>query len=242
MAARAMPLSSSAAPATAYPARSEQTGVDKGAGGSMRMRIRDSRNGGPDRARAPKARQRVSQHESHPRAGSGQSGAGLSPASPLTPWGVEGPVQAEVFVLRMRAGRPELAGPCGPDPWYIEVAAEDDPVEVVSRLSRNLMGEPVLVHSTSWRRARGAVVLSFVVVNSDAQAPQLVGVPISRAQLARSSATSAAKTIAAAQVLEHGLRHLAWLSREDQVVMATLSDEWKHALEDYVPEPFRNLV
>ena len=66
-------------------------------------------------------------------------------------------MQAEVFVRRMRQGRPELAGPCGPDAWYIEVAAEDDPVEVVSRLSRNLMGEPILVHSTSWRRARGAV-------------------------------------------------------------------------------------
>ena len=142
----------------------------------------------------------------------------------------------------MRQGRPELAGPCGPDPWYIEVAADDDPVEVVSRLSRNLMGEPVLVHSTSWRRARGAVVLSFVVVNRDAQAPQLLGVPIFRAELARSGATSAAKTIAAAQVLEHGLRHLAWLSREDQVVSAALSDEWKSALGDYVPEPFRNLV
>ena len=84
-------------------------------------------------------------------------------------------------------------------------------------------------------------MLSFVVVNSDKQAPQLVGLPILRAELARSGATSAAKTIAAAQVLEHGLRHLAWLSREDQIVMGALSDEWKRALEDYVPEPFRNL-
>jgi hypothetical protein len=142
----------------------------------------------------------------------------------------------------MREGRPELAGPCGPDPWYIEVATEDDPVEVVSRLSRNLMGEPILVHSTSWRRARGAVVLSFVVVNSDGQAPQLAGVPISRIELARSGATSAAKTIASAQVLEHGLRHLAWLSKEDQAVIDALSEEWKLALDDYVPEPFRNLV
>ena len=154
---------------------------------------------------------------------------------------MEGPVQAEVFVLRMRAGRPELAGPCGPDPWYIEVAAEDDPVEVVGRLSRNLMGEPVLVHSTSWRRARGAVVLSFVVVNADGQAPQLAGVPISRAELARSDATHAATTIAAAQVLEHGLRHLAWLATEDQVVIGVLSEEWKQALAEYVPEPFRNI-
>ncbi|MHB8613215.1 MAG: hypothetical protein ACYDAL_12410 [Candidatus Dormibacteraceae bacterium] len=99
----------------------------------------------------------------------------------------------EVFVLRMKAGRPELAGPCGPDPWYIELAVEDDPVEVVSRLSRNLMGEPILVHSTSWRRARGAVALSFVVVNAANQAPHLAGIPISRADLARSEATRAAR-------------------------------------------------
>ena len=141
----------------------------------------------------------------------------------------------------MRAGRPELAGPCGPDPWYIEVEAEDDPVEVVSRLSRNLMGEPVLVHSTSWRRARGAVVLSFVVINRDGQAPQLTGVPITRSELARSGATKAAGAIAEAQVLEHGLRHLAWLAREDPVVIDLLSGEWKLALADYTPEPFRNI-
>jgi hypothetical protein len=155
---------------------------------------------------------------------------------------VEGPVQLEVFVLRMKDGNPELAGPCGPDPWYIEVTAEDDPVEVVSRLSRNLMGEPVLVHSTSWRRARGAVVLSFVVVNADNQAAHLAGIPISRVELARSEATSAARTIAAAQVLEHGLRHLAWLAKEDPVVIGALNEGWKRALADYRPEPFRNIV
>ena len=155
---------------------------------------------------------------------------------------VEGPVQAEVFVLRMKEGRPELAGPCGPDPWYIELDAQDDPVEVVSRLSRNLMGEPTLVHSTSWRRARGAVVLTFVVVNSVDQAPQLVGIPISRVELARSEATSAAKTIAAAQVLEHGLRHLAWLAKEDPVVIGVLNEDWKRVLAGYRPEPFRNIL
>jgi hypothetical protein len=209
----------------------------------MRMRIRDPRDGRPDRACAPKTRGRVAQHESDSQAGSRKGAADLSPQPPpVQPWAVEGPVQAEVFVLRMRAGRPELAGPCGPDPWYIEVAAEDDPVEVVSRLSRNLMGEPILVHSTSWRRARGAVVLSFVVVNSDDQAPQLAGVPISRIELARSGTTSASKTIAAAQVLEHGLRHLAWLAREDQIVIAALSEDWKRALAEYMPEPFRNMA
>jgi hypothetical protein len=210
----------------------------------VRVRMGDARDGESDSARHPKTRVRIAQHESDARAGSRQGAAGLSPQppTPVQPWAVEGPVQAEVFVLRMRAGHPELAGPCGPDPWYIEVPAEDDPVEVVGRLSRNLMGEPILVHSTSWRRARGAVVLSFVVVNSDDQAPQLAGLPISRTELARSGATSAAKTIAAAQVLEHGLRHLAWLAREDQTVIGALSPAWKRALAEYVPEPFRNLA
>jgi hypothetical protein len=210
----------------------------------MRVRMGDARDRGSNRARHPKARIRVAQHAGDSRAGSRKGAASLSPQPPpsVQPWAVEGPVQAEVFVLRMRAGCPELAGPCGPDPWYIEVAAEDDPVEVVSRLSRNLMGDPILVHSTSWRRARGAVVLSFVVVNSDDQAPQLAGVPITRIELARSGATSAAKSIAAAQVLEHGLRHMAWLAREDQTVIDALSEEWKRALAEYVPEPFRNMV
>jgi hypothetical protein len=141
----------------------------------------------------------------------------------------------------MHAGTPELAGPCGPDPWYIEVGASDDPVEVVSRLARNLMGAPLLVHSTSWRRARGSVILSFVVVNRDDQAPELAGIPIVRAELARSTATSAPAAIAFFQVLEHGLRHLAWLVNDDEVVRSTLSDDWKSLLGGYVPEPFRHL-
>ena len=92
----------------------------------------------------------------------------------------EGPVQAEVFVLRMGAGAPELAGPCGPDPWYIEVGADDDPVEVVTRISRNLMGDPLLVHSTSWRRARGSVILSFVGYMQTANATDDARVPPSQ--------------------------------------------------------------
>jgi len=156
-------------------------------------------------------------------------------------WATEGPIQAEVFVVRMHAGKPELAGPCGPDPWYIEIGKDDDPVEVVARLSRHLMGDPVLVHSTSWRRARDSVILSFVVLNREHQASQLRGIPIVRAPLARGSAASAPVSIAYQQVLEHGLRHLAWLLKDDEVVHATLSDDWKKVLDGYVPEPFRHL-
>lgn len=141
----------------------------------------------------------------------------------------------------MRQGVPQIAGPCGPEPWYIEVGADDDPVQVVNRLSTNLMGAPLLVHSTSWRRDRGGVILSFVVVNAPDQAAELQGTDVRRMDLARSSATSAAMSIQTGQVLEHALRHLAWLAAEDEVVKATLDEQWKRVLHDYVPEPFRHL-
>ena len=144
-------------------------------------------------------------------------------------------------MIRLRDGQLELAGPCGPDPWYVEVGAEDDPVEVVARLARGLMGEPLLVHSTSWRRARGSVILSFVVVNREDQALELPGIPIGRAELARNTATAAPVQIAHQQVLEHGLRHLAWLVREDEVVRSTLDARWASLLSSYVPEPFRHV-
>ena len=150
-------------------------------------------------------------------------------------------MQCEAFVLRMNGAVPELAGPCGPEPWYIEVGDDEDPVEVVTRLSTNILGKPLLVHSTSWRRARGGVILTFVVILRDDQAPELEGVPIARAELARNTATEAPKAIAASQVIEHGLRHLAWLAQEDPVVPTVLSDPWKEYLRPYVPEPFSRI-
>lgn len=144
-------------------------------------------------------------------------------------------------MLRLKDGVPELAGPCGPEPWYIEVGADEDPVEVVSRLSANLLGPPLLAHSTSWRRARGGVILTFIVVIADEQAPDFEGVPVGRAELARNTATEAARSIAATQVIEHGLRHLSWLAKDDPAAKSVLSNDWKHLLEGYVPEPFQHL-
>jgi hypothetical protein len=154
---------------------------------------------------------------------------------------VEGPVQAEVFVVWLHGDRIELTGPCGAAPWMLEVAADEHPVEVVSRIVRDTVGEPILVHSTSWRRDRDAVILSFVVVIDAATAGSMASVPVGRAQLARSAATAAPADIAFGQVVEHGLRHLAWLIRDDPVVAAELPVAWATALAEYVPEPFRTL-
>jgi hypothetical protein len=159
----------------------------------------------------------------------------------LPPWGTEGPVQAEVFVVRLRGDRLELTGPCGPDAWYIESHEDDDPMDVVKRLSTDLMGPPLLVHSTSWRRGPGGVILSFLVVVGEDQASELASLPIARAELARNSATEAASGIATSQVVEHALRHVAWLAQDDEAVKGALSPAWLAVLEGYVPEPFRHL-
>jgi hypothetical protein len=154
---------------------------------------------------------------------------------------VEGPVQAEVFVLWLHDGRIELTGPCGSDPWLIEVGADEHPLDVVSRIVRDVIGEPILVHSTSWRRDRGSVILSFVVIIDGALVGSMATLPVERAALARSEATASPRDIAWRQVVEHGLRHLAWLVQDDPVVRSELDPAWAPALDGYVPEPFRTL-
>jgi len=154
---------------------------------------------------------------------------------------VEGPVQAEVFVVWLHDDRVELTGPCGSAPWMLEIGEAEHPVEAVTRIVRDVIGEPVVVHSTSWRRDRGAVILSFVVVIDPALVGFMESTPVTRVDLARSEATAAPREIAHSQVVEHGLRHLAWLVHDDPVVAAELSPRWAMALADYVPEPFRAL-
>jgi hypothetical protein len=154
---------------------------------------------------------------------------------------VEGPVQAEVFVVWLAGDHLELTGPCGPAPWLIELAPAEHPVEVVIRIVRDVIGEPLLVHSTSWRRDRDAVILTFVAVIDGELVGSMASLPIARSDLARGEATAAPCEIATPQVVEHGLRHMAWLAKDDPVVAAELPVGWRTLLAEYVPEPFRNL-
>jgi len=156
-------------------------------------------------------------------------------------WDVDGPIRAEVFVVWLNGDRLELTGPCGAAPWILELGATDHPVEVVDRTVRDVVGEPRLVHSTSWRRDRDAVILSFVVVIDAELVGSMESQPIGRRELARSGATAAPREIATEQVVEHGLRHMAWLAQDDPVVRAELPVPWRDALTGYTPEPFRSL-
>jgi hypothetical protein len=153
---------------------------------------------------------------------------------------VTGPVLAEILVLVLDDGEIRLTGPCGPEPWLVEVG-DDDPTAVVVRMARGNLGEPMLVHSTSWRRDRDAVILTFVAVAPPASACGLAATPVRRATLARGTATAAADGIAWEQVVEHALRHLSWLVEDDAVVADAVGPGWRHALVDYTPEPFRPL-
>ena len=156
-------------------------------------------------------------------------------------WDVDSLIQAEVFVVWLDGDRIQLTGPDGPQAWCLQLGATEHPVEVVDRIVRDTIGPPILVHSTSWRRDRGAVILSFVVVIPFELVGSMASVPIDRAELARSEATAAPRDIATDAVVEHGLRHLAWLVEDDPVVAAELSPAWRPVLADYVPEPFRAL-
>jgi hypothetical protein len=154
---------------------------------------------------------------------------------------VEGPVQAEVFVVWLNDDHLELTGPCGAAPWLLELGETEHPVAVVDRIVRDVVGPPVLVHSTSWRRERDAVILSFVVVIDAALVGGMESRRIGRAELARSRATAAPRSIGFDQVVEHGLRHMAWLAADDPVVGSELPDGWRELLAAYEPEPFRAL-
>jgi hypothetical protein len=78
------------------------------------------------------------------------------------PLDVEGPVRAEIFLVWLNGDRLELTGPDGPVPWVIQLDDVEHPVDAVTRIIRGLVGPPLLVHSTSWRRNGPAVILSFL--------------------------------------------------------------------------------
>jgi hypothetical protein len=112
---------------------------------------------------------------------------------------------------------------------------------VVTRIVQAELGPPELVHSTSWRQGADGVILSFFVVADPTLVSSMPSRPVGRTALARSQATAAPTDIREDQVLEHALRHLAWLADDDDEVRTHLSERWLAALEAYVPEPFRNL-
>lgn len=133
-----------------------------------------------------------------------------------------------------------LTGPCGAAPWLIEAGEGENPLDTAVRIIRRSLPESLLVHSTSWRFDRGAVVLTFLAVVPEIG--DMEAAPVKRSALARNAEHAAPDAISFGQVLEHALRHLAWLAEDDEVVESTLDAGWLESLGDYTPEPFRQLT
>ena len=157
-------------------------------------------------------------------------------------WDVEGPVQAEVFVVWLNDDVLELTGPCGPAPWLLELGATEHPVEVVDRIVRDVVGDPLLVHSTSWRRDREAVILSFVVVDRR-PASWATWQPAGGPDRPRPIRGDASRPATSRPTRWSSTPCATWPGwrRMTPSSAAELSAAWKAALATYVPEPFRNL-
>ena len=160
---------------------------------------------------------------------------------PGLPIDVVGPVRAEVFVVAHDGDQALLTGPDGPHAWHIETANDEHPLDLVRSMATSTMDEVLLVHSTSWRWDRQAVILTFLVVVESSTTSPMRSTPIVRSDLARSTAHEAPADIGSNQVLEHALRHLAWLAKEDPLVGETLSEAWITELSTYVPSPFQQI-
>lgn len=121
-------------------------------------------------------------------------------------------------------------------PWDPDL----DPHEVIVDAVAELGLMPIMVHSTSWRVVHQLILLTFLVaVEPPSNVPYAFEVElVTRAELARGRATGPPPQVHLSQVVEHGLRHLAWLVREDDAIHEALAD-WSRALSGYEPEPFR---
>jgi hypothetical protein len=121
-------------------------------------------------------------------------------------------------------------------PWDPDLDPHEAVVDAVAELGL----APLMVHSTSWRVVRDQVLLTFLVaVEPPPRVPEGCQVTlVTRAELARGGAIGPPPRVHLSQVVEHGLRHLAWLVREDDAIGSVLSG-WTGVLGAYEAEPFR---
>lgn len=150
----------------------------------------------------------------------------------------------EILPVALVAGRLVWMKPIHADSLRVGLSATSKPADVVLDVLKWYPLAPVVVHSTSWRHEEGRIILTYVaVVSPPSKLPpdSLVELPVHRAELARGEAMTAPKAIGVEAVLEHALRHLSWLVKDDPAVMEALA-AWHRVLDDFQPEPFRSLA
>jgi hypothetical protein len=160
------------------------------------------------------------------------------------PWSPELVAQSlEVFPVGLRDGTLFWLRPMHAPSLRVGISKAAEPGPVVLELVGWYDLRARVVHSTSWRYEEGRIVLTYVVVVDPPQElppDSLVLVSVERSDLARGAAMAPPESITVSAVLEHAVRHLAWLRRDDPAISTALAD-WSAVLEGYVPEPFRAL-
>ena len=150
------------------------------------------------------------------------------------------PTALEAVVLYLDEAGIRHVSPRGRQTARAAWDADLDPHEVIVDAVAELGLTPFMVHSTSWRVVDRQILLTFLVaVEPPIDVPVDCEVElVTRAELARGRATGPPPVVHLPQIVEHGLRHLAWLLREDEAIHEALAD-WGRALRGYDPEPFR---
>jgi len=169
----------------------------------------------------------------------------MGPPISSVPWSPEFVAQTlELLPVARRSGGLIWLKPIHADSLRVGLAPSARPADTVLEVLGWYPLAPLVVHSTSWRHEEGRIVLTYIAaVTIPASLPpdSLVELPVRRAELARGGATSAPDSIAVEAVLEHALRHLSWLMRDDPAVVQALVD-WTQVLAEFEPEPFRSLA
>lgn len=148
----------------------------------------------------------------------------------------------EILPLYLVDGTAWLLCPETSESMQVEAGAGALPADAVGASLAAVGLEAEIVHSTSWRYEGGRLVLTYLAVLPQAvRATGFEAVPVVRAELARGTAKGAPTEIGVGQVVEHGLRHLCWLSKDDPIIREALPGEWLRLVDAYQPEPFRAL-
>ena len=169
----------------------------------------------------------------------------MGPPISSVPWSPNFVAQTlEVLPVGLRDGALFWMKPMHGDSLRVGLPTDAKPADVVLDVLRWYPLAPVVVHSTSWRHEDGRIILTYVaVVEPPSSLPpdSLLSLPVGRAELARGEAMAAPQAIGVDAVLEHALRHLSWLVRDDPAVMRALAG-WQEVLAGFEPEPFRALA
>jgi hypothetical protein len=139
------------------------------------------------------------------------------PASEL-PWSADFVMQAiEILLVMRRDGYLLTLQPEHASSFVVGWPASRKPEDVALRALAGLGIRPTVLHSTSWRQSGDEVVLTYLaVVPADTRLPSSWQIsPVIHTELARGGVDTPPPVIGVSQVLEHALRHLAWLVHED---------------------------